>query len=333
MVLGLSTLSFAAQAGMFVFPVGDPHQAPAESSYLPNGFHISQSFNTSILYGDGGADYGWCLLGGKDDTSYKNLNDCQNNSGKWKYGHTGDDLADGSDRGTVVAIADGYIQDAKSSYGEWGNVVLIKHIMPTGTVVYSLYGHLLDDPTSLLGRDVKVGDQIGRVGSTGGSTNPHLHLTIVNALLPPLPFTIGNIAGYLSSDPADKFRYYYDPLLAIDDRNHATSFNLILFSWTEFSLPATSPSSSAYIEYQGIKYDLAKAADKGYIDTQIWGYENGVWSSFSNLRCIIFKKDKTYRIQARVSGATLTVFQPGNHYPDARARQDMLFASFTASLK
>jgi murein DD-endopeptidase MepM/ murein hydrolase activator NlpD len=61
----------------------------------------------------------------------------------------------------------------------WGNRIVIRHRLPDGQVVYSLYAHLM--PHSVL---VKVGDQvspgepIARVGRTGRASAPHLHLEI-----------------------------------------------------------------------------------------------------------------------------------------------------------
>ena len=332
-VLAISTLSFAAEAGLLVFPVGNPYVAPTQSGNS-NGFTITQSFNTSVLYSDnttdGPADHGWCLLDKKEDDRYTTLKDCMNHGGAWQYGHSGSDLSNGRSGDNVVAIADGHVVEA-GSYRGWGNFVLIKHIMPTGMVAYSLYGHLLDDPTSLKGRDVRVGDHIGRVGFEGTSTGPHLHVTVVNASLlsdPSKPL-ISQIAGYLFNDRDNKLKYYYDALLSIDDRNHSTTIPLLLSRWTYFSLPFNATSSTAYVEYQGKKYSLGRAASFHWINSQLQVYQSGSWiASSANPDRIIFNSDKQYhRIWGLVSGATLTIFQPGNHYPDSRARRDMVQAS------
>ena len=329
-VLAISTLSFATEVGLLVFPVGNPYVAPTPSS--TSGFHISQSFNTSILPGDGGADYGWCLNTDPNDHNiYTTKITCEvRNRGVWKYGHSGNDLANGSSGSDVVAIADGHVVDAQKLYPGWGNFVLIKHVMPTGMVAYSLYGHLLDDPTSLKGRDVRVGDHIGRVGFEGTSTGPHLHVTVVNALLlsDPSKSLISQIAGYLYGDRDNKLKYYYDVLLSIDDRNHSTTTPLLLSKWKQFSFPFNATSSTAYVEYQGKRYSLGRAATFNLINSQIQIYQGGRWViCSSNPDRIIFNSGKQYRIWALVSGATLTIFQPRNHYPDPRARRDMVQAS------
>jgi murein DD-endopeptidase MepM/ murein hydrolase activator NlpD len=61
----------------------------------------------------------------------------------------------------------------------WGNRVVIRHTLPDGQVVYSLYAHLM--PQSVIVRSgdmVTAGQPIARVGRTGRASAPHLHLEI-----------------------------------------------------------------------------------------------------------------------------------------------------------
>lgn len=73
----------------------------------------------------------------------------------------------------VVATADGVVKSA-GHYGDYGKAVLIKH--PSG--YYTLYGHL-SNVSVKVGQNVRAGDVIGRVGSTGRSTGPHLHYEVL----------------------------------------------------------------------------------------------------------------------------------------------------------
>lgn len=88
--------------------------------------------------------------------------------------HNGIDLAAPS--GTpILAPADGTI--AKRYYhSAGGNTIIMKHDngFQTG------YAHLLNFNVEV-GDKVKQGEKIGEVGSTGGSTGPHLHLTVRDA--------------------------------------------------------------------------------------------------------------------------------------------------------
>ncbi|WP_461245895.1 LysM peptidoglycan-binding domain-containing M23 family metallopeptidase [Treponema sp. R6D11] len=85
--------------------------------------------------------------------------------------HQGIDLA--APEGTeVFAVADGVVT-ATGSDPVYGNYIIISH----SNNWKSLYGHLSSIDT-VLRTDVKSGTLIGRVGSTGQSTGPHLHFEL-----------------------------------------------------------------------------------------------------------------------------------------------------------
>ena len=73
----------------------------------------------------------------------------------------------------VLATADGVVVLA-GWYGDYGKTVIIKH--PSGYL--TLYGHLSQVDVKE-GQNVKAGDVVGRVGSTGRSTGPHLHCEVI----------------------------------------------------------------------------------------------------------------------------------------------------------
>lgn len=61
----------------------------------------------------------------------------------------------------------------------WGNYVVIRHTLPDGQTVHSLYGHLKSGSILVHGGDaVAAGEVIAQVGQTGRATSPHLHLEI-----------------------------------------------------------------------------------------------------------------------------------------------------------
>lgn len=86
-------------------------------------------------------------------------------------GHLGIDVA--APEGTpIYAVDSGYIQ-ATGWDGGYGNRVIVDH----GNGFQTLYGHMsiiLVQP----GMSVEKGDLIGRVGSTGRSTGPHVHFEL-----------------------------------------------------------------------------------------------------------------------------------------------------------
>ncbi len=102
----------------------------------------------------------------------------------WNF-EVGDDL-----NAPVYAASNGQIVYA-SAYGHgMGNVIVIRHDLPSGGPVYSLYAHLDESyigqigtvgtaGSAILGSGqlVTIGDRIGGVGNTG-PTSPHLHFEI-----------------------------------------------------------------------------------------------------------------------------------------------------------
>jgi murein DD-endopeptidase MepM/ murein hydrolase activator NlpD len=88
----------------------------------------------------------------------------------WRL-HTGQDL--GAAQGTpVAAVAAGRVVTAGPN-GGYGNVVIVQH----DGGVQSYYAHLSQIVVPP-GARVRAGQLVGRVGSTGLSTAPHLHLEI-----------------------------------------------------------------------------------------------------------------------------------------------------------
>ena len=101
--------------------------------------------------------------------------------------HTGLDIGNAGFGAPVIAAADGIVTLA-SYYGGYGNCVMINH----GNGVSTLYGHGQKILTEV-GKEVKKGDVIMEVGSTGVSTGPHLHFEVrVNGQhTSPIPYLQG----------------------------------------------------------------------------------------------------------------------------------------------
>lgn len=88
--------------------------------------------------------------------------------------HTGIDLVNA--KGTPIqAAAGGIVLRAGSATG-YGNVVMITHLID-GKVWTTVYGHL-DSVSVKAGQTVMPGTVVGKLGSTGWSTGPHLHFEI-----------------------------------------------------------------------------------------------------------------------------------------------------------
>lgn len=89
----------------------------------------------------------------------------------WAHTHSGQDFVVSS--GTSVRAAHTGTVVTAGWGGAYGNNIVIKHSNNT----YSQYGHLSHIGVHV-GQSVTTGQEIGKSGSTGNSTGPHLHFEI-----------------------------------------------------------------------------------------------------------------------------------------------------------
>ncbi len=100
--------------------------------------------------------------------------------GSWSSGyHTGQDF--GRKQGTTIYAAhDGQVVEAGfgTRHSGWaGGLVIVRASTKQGAVVETWYAHQSKVDVKK-GDTVKAGQRIGRVGSTGNSTGPHLHFEV-----------------------------------------------------------------------------------------------------------------------------------------------------------
>ncbi|MBQ5327717.1 MAG: peptidoglycan DD-metalloendopeptidase family protein [Oscillospiraceae bacterium] len=89
-------------------------------------------------------------------------------------GHNGMDIASEGGTGTeILAAAEGQVVKVKWDKTGYGYHVIINH----GGGIQTLYAHLHDIHVEL-GQEVKAGETIGTMGSTGNSTGIHLHFEL-----------------------------------------------------------------------------------------------------------------------------------------------------------
>jgi murein DD-endopeptidase MepM/ murein hydrolase activator NlpD len=92
-------------------------------------------------------------------------------------GHRGVDIGVGgwayNGKIPALAVAAGKVVECTNHYS-WGKYVLIDH----GGGYVTRYAHL-DSFSVSLGQTVTRGQQVGKIGSTGNSTGPHLHLELM----------------------------------------------------------------------------------------------------------------------------------------------------------
>ena len=89
--------------------------------------------------------------------------------------HSGIDIG-GANNGAVQASNSGKVIYA-GWYGGYGKVVIIDHGMYNGAKITTLYAHLNSWAVNV-GQYVSRGQTIGREGSTGYSTGPHVHFEV-----------------------------------------------------------------------------------------------------------------------------------------------------------
>ncbi|SEB43569.1 Peptidase family M23 [Paramicrobacterium humi] len=79
----------------------------------------------------------------------------------------------------IQSIADGVVIESTDGGGAFGVKIVIEHTI-NGQMIHSVYGHMIPGSRQVkVGDHVKVGQFIGKTGSTGISTGPHLHLEIL----------------------------------------------------------------------------------------------------------------------------------------------------------
>ncbi len=92
--------------------------------------------------------------------------------------HGGTDFTPGAGA-EIHVIAAGTVRIATEAGGDYGVTVLVDHVVD-GQLISSRYGHMQYGSLQVKeGDTVQAGQVIGRVGSTGRSTGPHLHLELL----------------------------------------------------------------------------------------------------------------------------------------------------------
>lgn len=76
----------------------------------------------------------------------------------------------------VYAVSKGTIIFAGEAGPGWGKVIIVRHSLPGGTLVETLYGHL--KALTKTGGDVERREQIGNIGDADGVYPCHLHFEL-----------------------------------------------------------------------------------------------------------------------------------------------------------
>jgi len=162
-----------------------------------------------------------------------------------KYRHEGIDIA-GAAGTPIVAAAAGQI--VKAGWDEWGlgNAIEIRH--PNGSV--TVYGHNRRLLVSK-GQQVKQGQIIAEMGSTGNSTAPHLHFEYYpngRVAVNPMSFLGFATANKIPSQPVVSTAARVNPTTQVqqlptkpEDNSYPTSYPRSLGAYGGSLLPIPSP--------------------------------------------------------------------------------------------
>jgi len=149
--------------------------------------------------------------------------------------HAGTDI--GAAQGTpVLAAQDGFVEMAGNG-GGYGLMVELSHDLEE-TQLRSRYAHLADIFVEA-GTEVKKGDVIGLVGSTGNSTGPHLHFEMMQATAD--GWVLVNADGLVQSSLANLVKALNNPMQAV-------SFNLSDFNLNRVDVSNTTAEPDALID-------------------------------------------------------------------------------------
>ena len=167
------------------------------SSYTPSTHHYSGSssggsysggsYSSGSYSGGSSAKFIWPARGASVLSSTYGYRSASISG--WSY-HGGVDIIKSGGHSTgcpVVAAASGTVVTAVSGYSGYGHTVVIDH----GNGLRTRYAHM--QPGSITvraGQRVYQGQQIGRIGSTGNVTGPHLHFEVLKngSKVNPLPY-------------------------------------------------------------------------------------------------------------------------------------------------
>jgi murein DD-endopeptidase MepM/ murein hydrolase activator NlpD/SH3-like domain-containing protein len=176
------TLQADPVATTFIYPVGNANVAPTWNKSNGNGYYITQGFN---------------------DSCDPSLNQGYYAYGLYYCGHTGIDLASDGTDAYVHATAAGVVTEAQYDSG-YGVTVRLRHLLASGTYVYSQYEHMQYGSLQVyVGEVVNQGQVLGLVGATGFANGTHLHFEMKTFDGGGPGYTFGN-DSLISS--------FYDPL-------------------------------------------------------------------------------------------------------------------------
>ncbi len=245
------------------------------------------------------------------------------NSQFQKY-HTGEDWngngGDSSDYGKpVLAVANGTVTFVGNAGLTWGKVLIVRHDLPDGFPMNSLYGHL----SRILvkeGDHVQKGCQVGEIGDAdhyyAGIAHLHLELRVDRSM----ERDAGH--GYVASlGETATIANYTDPTRFIQSHS-VSSVSSFTQGWNYITHNFTYAAASnlAWVDFRGTKYSVAEAVNANLIYYLAYQWVNGAWRTF-DIRTGTFNPRETYWIYNFSNAVAFALY--GQYDLDQQGLQDM----------
>lgn len=270
-LLAATTLLGQSVADSFCYPVS------------PYRFQRNDTEKVDCNYRDQIQDPGNYYL---DQQSYLQYNSSITSDHQY---HLGSDLngngGASSDLGDPVFVpANGRVILVRNiSYSDsWGKVIVIRHLLPTGQVINSLYGHLGSILVSE-GQNVSKGHKIGTIGDGNGYYPNQAHLHFEMFLEPKVP------DGKGWGDVSQLFRGYID---SPDSTNVHGSFDPIFFIKTEMAKNELGIETGLFLNYASLQPGGCNPGSS---------LRNYILNQFTNMRpesLFVIPRTDTYRFGA-----------------------------------
>lgn len=260
--------------------------------------------------------------------------------------HLGEDWNySGNDEGDPVhAIGDGVVTRVVKISGSASDLfngeLHIEHELPSGAKVECVYLHLKDIIVAE-GWTVERGDIIGYIGDGNGAYDPHAHVELrkkPNGIVRLNPYTTHvnrstrteSIAGSSFTGNYPGGANYLAVSLHVDDLGREKVIplerSISNLWWNDFRVEAFCRAGTAYVEHEGEKYGLIKAAQKGWISLpQYYDTKNERFRPIPPAQWW-FAPGIDFRLRAKKAGITLHIPTPQGdpRFFATRARVDLV---------
>lgn len=227
----------------------------------------------------------------------------------------------------VLAIASGRVTFVSNLGGSWGKVAIIRHQLPDGMQINSLYAHL----SRILikeGDHVQRGCQVGEIGDAEGYYKGKAHLHLELRTDSALERIVGG--GYVASlNETSTIGDYSDPTRFIQGRL-LSSVSALSFGWNSVTSKFTSGANfnSGWLDYYGTRFSITDAVNANLVYYLVYQWVNGSWRTF-DIRTGTFNPGDTYWIYSFANDVSLAFY--GQYDLDQQAFQDIADTAATDS--